>query len=85
MEALKQHCELLQLNLNTLYQNVYGFLYFYCMQAINMMSDSSMLRRHLNKISVSRPASALGSLLPAALLSGSPAASADLTESVKVI
>lgn len=53
MEALKPHCELSQLNLNTTYQNVHDFLYFYCMQAINMMSDSSVLEGHLNKISVS--------------------------------
>lgn len=85
MEALKQHCELLLLNLNITYQNSYDFLYFYCMQAINMMSDSSMLQQHLNKTSVSWPVSAFGSLLPAVFVSGSPAASADLTNSVKVI
>lgn len=49
------------------------------------MSDSSMLQGHLNKISVSWPVSAFGSLLPAVFVSGSPAASADLTNSVKVI
>lgn len=49
------------------------------------MSDSSMLQGQLNKICVSWPVSAFGSSLPAVLVSGSSAASADLTNSVKVI
>lgn len=85
MEALKQHCELLQLNQNTTYQNVYDFLYFYCIQTINVMSDSPVLQGHLNKKSVSRPVSAFSSLLPAVLVQCSPAASAGLTNPVKVI
>lgn len=50
-----------------------------------MMSDSSVLQGHLNKIAVSRPVSAFGSLLPAVLVRGSPTASSDLTNSAEVI
>lgn len=49
------------------------------------MSDSPVLQGHLNKISVSRPVSAFSSLLPAVLVQRSPAASAGLTNPVKVI
>ena len=48
----------------TICQNIHDCLYFYCTKAINMISESSVLQGHLNKISVSWPVSAFRNFFP---------------------